>query len=256
MSQGQTNPLLDEFRHGEVEREVRLMAASGAIAPRAEEQLALLVLLIADADPEVAAVAARTVEALPREPLAAFLARSDAPEDLRAFFAERGIMPGPVPAEDASQPLFEIEEQHVRRPVPDERAKPISMLPIMERVKLAMRGTREQRAVLIRDPNKLVSLAVLSSPKLTEQEVETFARMGNVAVEVLRVIGSTRTWIKNYGIMASLARNPRTPPAISVRLVPRLNARDIRMISIDRNVPDVVRLAARKFLVAAQSRRG
>ena len=232
MTTGQSTPLLDQFRREEVAREVRLLAASGALAPRAGEQLALLVLLTSDPDPEVAAEAARTIDAVPREPLAAFLARPDAPEELRRFFAARGIGPGPVAAEDASQPLIETGEPPARSVVSDERAKSIPMLPILDRIKLALRGTREQRAVLIRDSNKLVSLAVLSSPKVTEAEVESFARMGNVAVDVLRVIGSTRAWMKHYGIMSALARNPRTPAAISVRLVPRLNARDVRMISM------------------------
>jgi hypothetical protein len=125
----------------------------------------------------------------------------------------------------------------------------------MERRKLALRGTREQRAALIRDPNKLVAAAVLSSPKLTESEVESFARMGNVSEEVLRIIGRTRAWMKNYAIMSALARNSKTPPAISLRLVPQLNARDIKMLSVDRNVPEALRIAARKFLVAAESRK-
>src|SRR5690606_5251984 len=98
--------------------------------------------------------------------------------------------------------------------------KHISLLSVMEKMKLAMRGTREQRAVLIRDPNRIVAAAVLSSPKLTETEVESFARMANVAEEVLRVIGSNRQWTKNYGVVAGLVRNPKTPLSISMNLLP------------------------------------
>ena len=123
---------------------------------------------------------------------------------------------------------------------------------VPEKVKAAMKGTREMRAVLIRDPNKMVATAVLSCPKLTEQEVETFARMANVSDDILRTIGSTRAWIKNYGITLGLTRNPKTPLSLSLTLLHRLNDRDLRAVSIDRNVPEPLRLAARKKVVLQQ----
>jgi len=121
-------------------------------------------------------------------------------------------------------------------------------LPIVERMKLAMKGTRAQRAQLIRDSNKLVAAAVLSSPKLTDTEVEAFSKMANVSEEVLRGIATNRAWMKNYGVIAGLTKNPKTPPGISMQLVQRLNEKDLKMLTTDRNVPEAVRLAARKFL--------
>jgi Asp-tRNA(Asn)/Glu-tRNA(Gln) amidotransferase B subunit len=119
----------------------------------------------------------------------------------------------------------------------------------MRRMKIAVKGTREQRAQLIRDSSKLVSAAVLSSPKLTEAEVEAFAKMANVSEDVLRIISMNRGWMKNYGVVVGLSRNPKTPPAVSMRLLSRLNERDMKMLAIDRNVPESVRLAARKYMV-------
>jgi hypothetical protein len=72
--------------------------------------------------------------------------------------------------------------------------------------------------------------------------------MANVAEDVLRTIGMNRGWMKNYSVISALARNPKTPPAISLNLVGRLNERDIKNICIDRNIPEALRLAARKFL--------
>jgi len=112
-----------------------------------------------------------------------------------------------------------------------------------------MKGTREQRAQLIRDSNRLVASAVLSSPKLTESEVESFAKMANVTEEVIRVIAANRTWTKNYGVVLGLAKNPKTPAGISMQLLHRLNEKDIKMLGVDRNVPEVLRLAARKMMV-------
>jgi hypothetical protein len=130
--------------------------------------------------------------------------------------------------------------------------KVLSTLPIMKRMKLAMKGTREQRAQLIRDSNRMVAVAVLSSSKLTEAEVEAFAKMANVSEDVLRIIASNRSWMKNYGVVFGLTRNPKTPPAISMKLLPRLNERDMKLLGMDRNVPEAVRIAARKYTVKSQ----
>jgi hypothetical protein len=123
---------------------------------------------------------------------------------------------------------------------------------VLEKMKAAMRGTREERAILVRDPNRLVAAAVLSSPKLTGQEVETIAKMANVGEEVLRVIGTNRQWIKNYGVVAGLVRNPKTPVAIALNLLQRLHDKDVKLLALDRNIPEPVRMAARKRAANAQ----
>jgi hypothetical protein len=117
-----------------------------------------------------------------------------------------------------------------------------------------MKGTREQRAVLIRDPNRIIAAAVLSSPKLSETEIETFARMTNVAEEVLRVIGTNRAWVRKQAVASALVKNPKTPPAISLALLPRMSQREVKNLSTDRNVPEALRLAARKVMAVQQSR--
>lgn len=249
MDPGFRSPLVDFFTRGEVARDVRLMAAEGTFAPRAHEQIALLILLSDDPDAEIAATAGATLAVLPAAPLEAFLARSDVSLQMLDFFAARGIQPGDHAAVVADMPL--LESAAAAEPPEDNEADTAQMLaslPIIQRMKLAMKGTKGQRAQLIRDSNKLVAAAVLSSPKLTESEVEAFAKMANVSEDVLRTIATNRSWVKNYGVVAGLTRNPKTPPGISMRMVQRLNERDLKMLAIDRNVPESVRLAARKFV--------
>lgn len=255
---GVRTPLVDFFRRGEVARDARMLAAQGALATRALEQLALLVLLHDDPDQEIAAVARETIAALPIEQVSAFLGRSDVTGEMREFFDARGIPAGPPIAAEEIEPVLGSPDEVPETP-PDEDASRtstavLSTLPITDRLKIATKGTREQRAVLIRDPNKLIAVAVLSSPKLTESEVEAFARMGNVSEEVLRIIGGNRSWTKNYGVVAALVRNAKTPQALSMTLLPRLNERDLKTLSVDRNVPEGLRLAARKFVAKHLSR--
>jgi hypothetical protein len=169
-----------------------------------------------------------------------------------------GNVAGPASVAAAAEPPAVAPATGDRADVEGARqgsAQRLALMTVSERVKAAMQGTREERSILIRDPNRLVSTAVLSSPKLTESEVETIARMTNVGDEVLRCIGTTRTWIRNYNVIAALARNAKTPIAISLGLLNRLNERDIKALSVDRNVPEPIRVAARKMYVHSQSRR-
>src|SRR5258708_2130453 len=105
MDAGFRTPLLDFFRRGEVAPDIRLLAGQGTLAPRPHEQLGLLVLLVADQDREIAAAAETTLQAIPVESLAAFLARSDVSADMRGFFAARGIEPAAGAAADPETPL-------------------------------------------------------------------------------------------------------------------------------------------------------
>jgi hypothetical protein len=263
-------PLLDCFRRGEVAADVRMLAARGVLAPRAHEQLGLLVLLSTDADPAIRAAAESTLRRVPLRDLARFLGRPDVAPEIVDFFARRGVEPEPAAQPASDRPLLDGEGDHagpdeenegdqepgpggeVRRQATIQR---LSAMTVSEKIKAAMRGTREERTILIRDPNKLVSLSVLSSPKVNDREIETYAKMANVSEDVLRVIGTARAWTKDYTIVRALVFNPKSPIAISMTLVNRLVEKDVRMLSIDRNIPEPVKILARKVVQSGQSRR-
>ena len=252
-------PLLDFFKRGEVERDVRLQAAQGTLAPRAHEQLAILVLLLEDQDREIRETADETLNKIPVEALQSFLARADVPVDLREFFGDRGIFPAEIPPIEVEfdDPLIDAEDSEDGSD--EERTSGVQDLAAMtfpQRLRAAMKGTREQRAILIRDPNKMICSSVLSSPKVSVPEVEGFARMQNVSEDVLRIIGGNRGWLKSYGVLIALTKNPKTPLAMSMSLMSRLQDRDLAKLSVDRNVPEALRIAARKKVVASTSGKG
>ena len=85
------------------------------------------------------------------------------------------------------------------------------LMKVKDRIKLGMKGDREARSILIRDPNKVVAQAVINNPRITDQEVEAIAAMRTVSDEVLRLIGQNRGWARQYPVIHNLARNPRTP---------------------------------------------
>jgi hypothetical protein len=252
MESGFAMPLLDMFKRGDVDPEVKVLAAQGALAPRALEQLGLLALLVRDSDPGIVATVEKTLGAMSRDAVAAVLARSDAPTELKTFFAGRGIEPA-ASATDSDAPIIDTSAKtdEVEDDKDDEKTalQRLQGMNVPQKVQRATKGSREERAILIRDPNKMIAMAVLSSPKLTVSEIEAFARAGNVGEDCLRTIAFTRAWMKNYNVVAALTRNPKTPLAISMNLLSRLNEKDLRTVSTDRNVPDTLRITARKKLV-------
>ena len=130
----------------------------------------------------------------------------------------------------------------------------IMKMGVKARVKLASKGDREARNILIRDPNRLVSQAVASNPRITEQEIEAIATMRSVPEDVLRSIASSRQWSRSYTIMHNLAKNPRTPIGNVMTIMNRMQLRDLVAMSKNKNVSDAVRKHAQRLVQARAGR--
>jgi hypothetical protein len=222
------------------------------------------VLLLEDPDAEIRTTADDTLNRIPEATLRAFLARSDVPIGLREFFGDRGVFPDEIPQieleteGEADDPLVETARDAdpdlaEENDTPESATAMLAKMGFSERLKAAVKGSREIRAILIRDPNKMISAAVLSSPKVTEPEIEAFSRMASLSEEVLRIIASNRQWTKSYKVILGLTKNPKTPLAMAMNFMGRLNHRDLAQLSVDRNVSEGLRIAARKKVVANQS---
>jgi hypothetical protein len=351
-----TNPLIEQFRRGGVPREVRLLAAQGALPLKPEDLLELLTDLLRDAEAEIRGAAQASLAAFPGPELLPILKSRDAPPPVLAWaVAQRperelreAALQNPSLADEAIEGLagalsqelaelvvinqvrllrrtsllealeanpglsndqrrrlrelretFKIGAQAAPAPPPPapapappppeapvpapeaaagegaEEVAPISedealvrylseeerqqvekvsavqkiyRMNMAEKIITALKGNRADRAVLVRDPNRIVAVAVLGSPRLTEPEIESFSAMRNVSDEILRQIGNHREWTKKYPIVANLVKNPRTPLAISMGLVTRLNPRDMKAVTLDKNVPEAIRKHAKKFV--------
>jgi len=134
-------------------------------------------------------------------------------------------------------------DQHKRGTLLQRLAK----MGVVERVKLALTGNREERMALMRDPNKMVQRAVLASPRITDQEVEGFAAMANLTEEILRLIAGNRNFIKNYVVVKNLINNPKTPLPASLHLLPRLIPKDLKFLTMNKNVAETLRTTALKL---------
>ena len=124
----------------------------------------------------------------------------------------------------------------------------ISKLDVKGRIQLAMKGTKEERSILVRDGTKIVALAVLDSPKISDGEVEKFASQKNVLEAVLRAIPMKRRFAKNYAIVRNLTFNPRTPLDVALGLMKNLLVQDLRNLAGNKEVAETIRkLALRMF---------
>lgn len=133
----------------------------------------------------------------------------------------------------------------------------ISRMTVAERVKLAVLGDKEDRMILVRDGSKVVNGAVLASPKISDQEVETIAAMKNVQENVLRTVARNRKFIKSYSVVKSLVNNPRCPLDISLSLIKNLLVPDLKGLSMNKNVPETLkRLAAKQYQEKTSPRKG
>ncbi len=140
--------------------------------------------------------------------------------------------------------------------MPSERISIINRIMKMgmkDRTQFAMKGDREARNILIRDPNRIVAQAVINNPRITDQEIEKIAAMRSITEDILRQIASSRQWARSYSVVHNLARNPRTPIANVMNILSRLQLKDLNALAKNRNVSDAVR---RQALRLSQARAG
>lgn len=273
--------LVIQFRRGGVGSDLRLMAAQGLLPLLPEDLLELWIDLVCDADDAVRNAAEASIKSFPVAELLPLIKRPDVPVSVRSRVLSRRAEPelreafrvgeGQAQASlPVKEPLVDLEpeadqpgeisltedEAIVRYLSEGERqqatkvsaVRKLCHLSTTEKIIVALGGSREERSILIRDPNRLVSAAVLNSPRLTESEVESFSSMQNVSSDVLRYIGSHREWTKRYKVLSSLVRNPKTPIGIALSIVPRLNPRELRGVDIGRRPQTMAwRSDAREF---------
>ena len=138
----------------------------------------------------------------------------------------------------------------------DSTLQKIAKLDIKGRIALAMRGSKEERSILIRDGTKLVALAVLESPKVSDGEVEGFAQQKNVLESVLRAIPMKRRFAKIYNITRNLVYNPRTPLDLSLTLIKNLLIHDLKNLSGNKEISETIRKVALRMFKQKMEKKG
>ena len=150
----------------------------------------------------------------------------------------------------AVQRIIESETIESGKEVTPERIsliRRIMFMNVKDRVKLARKGDREARGILIRDSSRVVASAVINNPRITDQEAENIASMRTVSGDVLRSMALNRAWARSYPITHNLARNPRTPIPTVLNMLPRIRTKDLKALSQNRNISEAVRRQANRL---------
>jgi hypothetical protein len=183
-------------------------------------------------------------ENINRPEILRFLLKSPSiPVDVRNMITETLRLPAVPPKEMVKVEVPQDKEIHAQSLL-----QKIQKLTVAQRIQLALRGGRDIRNILAKDPNKEVSLSVLENAKITETEVEMIAKNRFSLEEALRRISKNREWMKKYSVLLALVTNPKTPPGISVALVTEIKTKDLAIIEMNKNVAEAVRAAAKKLL--------
>lgn len=141
------------------------------------------------------------------------------------------------------------EEQEAGKEVSRSLAMEIANMPVGQRLKLAMKGNRDARVILLRDSSRLVQRFVLNNPRITDEEIIALCKNRSIEREMLDAICRRKEWLQNYQVKLALATNPKTPMVLASRLVPQLLPRDLRALAKSKNVPSVVCSMAKRLVI-------
>jgi hypothetical protein len=189
----------------------------------------------------------------------------DVPQSVEAHKRIHGVDPtvkAPEPGETAAALMAEFgaELAHEGEGAPaaagsEEEQKKLTItqrimrMSVAEKIKLATLGNKEARTLLLRDSNKLVSMAAATSPRITDGEILSLANSRTVSADVLRYIYGNREFLKAYAVKTSLVKNPKVPLPTALKLMYTLQERDIKELARDRNVPQTIQAQAKAFLM-------
>jgi hypothetical protein len=191
----------------------------------------------------------------------------DVPQIVDAYRRIHGADPAGQPAGDSARDLMaeygvelahdpvEAPEGSAPPPTPEQEQKRQTMtqrvlkMSVAEKIKLATLGNREARTLLLRDANRLVSLAAAQSPRITDGEILALANSRTASADVLRYIYESRDFLKVYALRAALVRNPKVPLPTALKFLPTLQEKDIKELSRDRNVPATVQAQAKAWMM-------
>lgn len=158
---------------------------------------------------------------------------------------------GPLPSEQIEKDL--LDEKRAKA---DEQNlyKAVSSMTMGQKLKLALCGNKAARELLVKDPNKIIAVAVLKNPRVTEEEVQKVTASKGTSDDLLRQISRNKEWMKSHTIRTGMLSNPKTPLAISLKLLDTVFEKDLQTIAKSKNVSSALASAARRRLEAKAGR--
>jgi hypothetical protein len=171
------------------------------------------------------------------------------PEDTKEFVSQTLNLPVPAPTETEPASVDE-DDTEIKHRKTQSLLQRVQRLKMGEKIQLALRGSREIRSILVRDTSREIVAATLKNPKITESEIELLAKQKETSLDIIQTIAKRREWIKNYSITLALISNPKTPVGISLKHIHAIRNKDLAGLEKNKNVPEAVRITAKKLIAA------
>lgn len=124
----------------------------------------------------------------------------------------------------------------------------VMRMTVSQKIKLATLGNKEARTILLRDSNKLVALAAVQSPRLSDTEIAALTNSRTLHEDVMRYVVRNREWLKNYQVKVNLVNNPKCPLATSIKLLQHLHLSELKSVARNKNIASTLSTQARMML--------
>jgi hypothetical protein len=212
--------------------------------PLQEKTLSVLFRILASEDPVEREVALRALGDIPTEAISRQIGHGDLPTDLQKTLNDYLDTRSD---QKRSQNTSQTSEKNEH----DENLSLTLRIQNMgagEKIKLALKGDKEARAILLKSTNRQIYMSVLDNPGIKESEIEMLTKNTSTNSEILRAIGRNREWTANRNVMKNLVMNSKTPVEVSNRFLSRMSAKDLEFVVKSRNLPMAVRNNAKRLI--------
>jgi len=128
----------------------------------------------------------------------------------------------------------------------------IMMMNVAQKIRLALLGSQSDRALLVKDSNKVVARAAIRSPSVSVSEALMYARNTSLSAPIIEYIATNKKWMQNYRLRAQIVMNPKTPTHIALQALNTLRPPELKAISQSHGVPAVVSQRAKAIIKSRQ----
>jgi hypothetical protein len=159
----------------------------------------------------------------------------------------------PAPTHDREPPLpHQIDEDEVSAEESERieiKAIQIKNMSVKDKMLLASKADKAERAVLLRDLNASVARLLIRNPRISESEIAQMAKDFAAPADVLEMVAKNRKWIQNPDIRLAIVKNPRTPTPLAVAQLNYLQVKDLAVLAKSQNIRETVKNEAFKILL-------
>ena len=179
--------------------------------------------------------------------------KSGAQEERKTFSAEDwSLLENTMVTEEEKarlpQQLILDPQKEFSPPERDHLTQSMLRMNLPQKIRLALVGNQEARNALIHDANKVIPLAVLRNPRLSEDEVIMYAQLRSLPEDVFWAMAKHKSWVKNYHMKLALVSNPKAPLSLAIKLLDHLHDRDLQNLSRSKNISYVLAHSAARLL--------